>query len=72
MTDDGATRWLDASQQRSWRAFLVGTTLLLDRLEADLRWLDEVAHLTAGAEPFDLSDERPRRGRPARAPWTPR
>jgi DNA-binding MarR family transcriptional regulator len=29
--------WLDAHQQRSWRAFLVGTTLLMDRLDRDLR-----------------------------------
>lgn len=31
------TRWLDASQQRSWRALLMGMTLLRDRLDADLR-----------------------------------
>lgn len=31
------TRWLDQDQQRTWRAFLVGTTLLMDRLERDLR-----------------------------------
>ncbi|WP_285136163.1 helix-turn-helix transcriptional regulator [Microbacterium sp. lyk4-40-TSB-66] len=37
------------------------------RLEADLRWLDEVAVITAGARPFPLSEERPRRGRPARS-----
>lgn len=37
------------------------------KLEADLRWLDEVERLTALAEPFALSDERPRRGRPARS-----
>jgi len=37
------------------------------RLEADLRWLDEVETLTAGVEPFDLSEQRPRRGRPARS-----
>jgi DNA-binding MarR family transcriptional regulator len=29
--------WLDRQQQRSWRAFLVGTTLLMDRLDRDLR-----------------------------------
>jgi DNA-binding MarR family transcriptional regulator len=29
--------WLDADQQRSWRAFAVGVTLLLDRLDADLQ-----------------------------------
>ena len=33
MTD----RWLTASQQRSWRAFLLGTTLLMERLDRDLR-----------------------------------
>lgn len=37
------------------------------RLEADLRWLDEVETLSARAAPFELSDERPRRGRPARS-----
>ncbi|WP_203336006.1 MarR family winged helix-turn-helix transcriptional regulator [Nocardioides limicola] len=31
------TRWLDADQQRDWRAFVVGVTLLLDRLDSDLR-----------------------------------
>ena len=29
--------WLDASQQHAWRAYLVGTTLLMDRLDRDLR-----------------------------------
>ncbi|HJR40385.1 MAG TPA: MarR family transcriptional regulator [Nocardioidaceae bacterium] len=38
MTDDTAdVRWLDPDQQRSWRAFLVGTTLLMDRLDRELR-----------------------------------
>ena len=31
------TAWLDEDEQRSWRAFLVGTTLLMDRLDRDLR-----------------------------------
>lgn len=31
------TRWLDRDQQRSWRAYLVGSTLLMDRLDRDLR-----------------------------------
>src|ERR1700712_3436804 len=31
------TSWLDPHQQRSWRAFLVGTTLLMDRLDPELR-----------------------------------
>ena len=39
MTDsgDGQTRWLDEDQQRSWRALVMGMTLLLDRLDDDLR-----------------------------------
>lgn len=37
------------------------------RLEADLRWLEEVERLATTVEPFGLSDERPRRGRPARS-----
>ncbi|MFT4082695.1 MAG: MarR family transcriptional regulator [Nocardioides sp.] len=31
------TRWLDPEQQRSWRALIMGMTLLNDRLDADLR-----------------------------------
>ena len=30
-------RWLDDDQQRSWRALVVGSTLLMDRLDDDLR-----------------------------------
>ncbi|KRC54863.1 MULTISPECIES: MarR family winged helix-turn-helix transcriptional regulator [unclassified Nocardioides] len=30
-------RWLDQEQQRAWRSFLLGTTLLLDRIDEDLR-----------------------------------
>jgi DNA-binding MarR family transcriptional regulator len=30
-------RWLDADQQRSWRALVIGTTLLFDKLDDDLR-----------------------------------
>jgi DNA-binding MarR family transcriptional regulator len=30
-------QWLDRQQQRAWRAYLVGTTLLMDRLDRDLR-----------------------------------
>ncbi|MDQ1135997.1 DNA-binding PadR family transcriptional regulator [Microbacterium sp. SORGH_AS 1204] len=37
------------------------------RLEADLRWIDDVEALTAEATPYALSEERPRRGRPARS-----
>jgi DNA-binding MarR family transcriptional regulator len=35
--DPDPTRWLDADQQRSWRALVMGTTLLFDRLDDDLR-----------------------------------
>jgi DNA-binding MarR family transcriptional regulator len=37
MSDPGETRWLDAEQQRAWRGLIMGTTLLLDQLDADLR-----------------------------------
>src|SRR6476469_2437294 len=37
MSEARGTRWLDADQQESWRAFVVGVTLLLDRLDADLQ-----------------------------------
>jgi DNA-binding MarR family transcriptional regulator len=30
-------QWLDEDQQRSWRALVVGSTLLMDRLDDDLR-----------------------------------
>jgi DNA-binding MarR family transcriptional regulator len=33
MTD----RWLSQDQQRSWRSYLLGTTLLMDHLDRDLR-----------------------------------
>jgi DNA-binding MarR family transcriptional regulator len=32
-----ATQWLDESQQRSWRGLIMGMTLLIDRLDAELR-----------------------------------
>ncbi|RNL78762.1 MarR family winged helix-turn-helix transcriptional regulator [Nocardioides marmorisolisilvae] len=31
------TRWLDADQQATWRAFIVGSTLLMDTLDRELR-----------------------------------
>jgi DNA-binding MarR family transcriptional regulator len=34
---DGQTGWLDEGEQRSWRALIMGMTLLLDRLDDDLR-----------------------------------
>ena len=36
-SEAGEARWLDESQQHSWRALMMGITLLLDRLDADLR-----------------------------------
>jgi DNA-binding MarR family transcriptional regulator len=36
-TVPGETHWLDEPQQRSWRALVMGTTLLMDRLDDDLR-----------------------------------
>jgi DNA-binding MarR family transcriptional regulator len=35
--EQSETPWLDEHQQRSWRAYLVGTTLLMDRLDRELR-----------------------------------
>jgi DNA-binding MarR family transcriptional regulator len=31
------TQWLTTEQQRDWRSFLLGSTLLMDRLDRDLR-----------------------------------
>ena len=33
---DSVVQWLDPSQQRDWRALVVGTTLLFDRLDDEL------------------------------------
>lgn len=32
-----STEWLTVDQQRAWRAYLLGTTLLMERLDRDLR-----------------------------------
>lgn len=37
MTDTLDVDWLSAEQQHAWRAYLVGTTLLMERLDRDLR-----------------------------------
>jgi DNA-binding MarR family transcriptional regulator len=37
MPDVSEERWLDEPQQHSWRALVMGMTLLMDRLDADLR-----------------------------------
>jgi DNA-binding MarR family transcriptional regulator len=37
VSESSETRWLDGDQQRSWRALVMGMTLLIDRLDDDLR-----------------------------------
>ena len=37
MGDPRETRWLDADQQRSWRALVMGQQLFFDRLDDDLQ-----------------------------------
>lgn len=37
MANADDTPWLDIEQQRVWRVFLGGTTVLMDRLDRDLR-----------------------------------
>lgn len=37
------TRWLDADQQQNWRAFIVGSTLLMDTLDRELRQAHNVS-----------------------------
>jgi DNA-binding MarR family transcriptional regulator len=32
-----STRWLTSDQQHAWRSYLLGTTLLMERLDRDLR-----------------------------------
>jgi len=34
---ESETRWLDAGQQHAWRAFVLGSTLLMEQLDQDLR-----------------------------------
>lgn len=36
MEDDRRTRWLDADQQRHWRALMTGTSALFDALNRDM------------------------------------
>ena len=37
MDEQGDPRWLDDTQQHSWRALMMGMTLLMERLDDDLR-----------------------------------
>ncbi|CUR58241.1 putative transcriptional regulator, MarR family [metagenome] len=34
---DSGTRWLNGDEQRSWRAFVLASTLLMDQLDQELR-----------------------------------
>jgi len=36
-------RWLDDGQQRAWRALVMGTTLLFDQLDDDLRTAHDIS-----------------------------
>jgi DNA-binding MarR family transcriptional regulator len=40
----GGTRWLDAEEQRAWRAWLYSTQLLQDRLERELMRATGIPH----------------------------
>lgn len=40
---DAGTRWLDEEQQAAWRAYLVGSTLLTDTLDRELRQAHGIA-----------------------------
>ena len=41
--EEQQSAWLDRNQQRAWREFLVGTTLLMERLDRDLRELHRLS-----------------------------
>ncbi len=41
---DGGTRWLDAEEQRAWRAWLYSTQLLHDRLDRELTRATGIPH----------------------------
>jgi DNA-binding MarR family transcriptional regulator len=43
MSEIRGTQWLDADQQGSWRALVVGMTLLVDRLDEDLQQAFELS-----------------------------
>ena len=42
--DAPATRWLDAEEQRAWRAWLYSAELLLDRLDRELTHRTGISH----------------------------
>ncbi len=41
---DGGTRWLDAEEQKAWRAWLHSTQLLMDRLDRELTHRTGISH----------------------------
>src|ERR671911_2628808 len=59
MAETVDARWLDQSQQASWRALMMGITLLLDRLDADLRRTFDIS--LAEYEILVRLSERPQR-----------
>jgi DNA-binding MarR family transcriptional regulator len=42
--EDDGTRWLDADEQRAWRAWLYSAQLLLDRLDRELTHETGISH----------------------------
>jgi DNA-binding MarR family transcriptional regulator len=42
--DSGPTRWLDAEEQRAWRAWLYSTQLLQERLDRELTRTTGISH----------------------------
>jgi DNA-binding MarR family transcriptional regulator len=40
----GGTRWLDAEEQKAWRAYLYSTQLLTDRLDRELTHATGISH----------------------------
>ncbi|RBY86991.1 MarR family winged helix-turn-helix transcriptional regulator [Blastococcus sp. TF02A-26] len=40
----GGTRWLDAEEQKAWRAYLYSTQLLTDRLDRELTQATGISH----------------------------
>ena len=37
------TEWLDTDQQHAWRAYIGGTTMLIDRLDRELRQAHDIS-----------------------------
>lgn len=64
MSSGTGTRWLDQRQQHSWRAYVLGTTLLLDRLDRELRHHHDIS-LTEYEVLVRLSEQPGRRMRMA-------